>query len=299
MAYDPWTPWTPPLPPAGSYDPALDSQQYAAQRGLLDLSQNIGTANTRGIVDYGLNRDDILRGQTRGNQDLDAQQALLDRGYGRNIQDLQTSHTRGRQDYDRSIQMLQRSYQQLGNRQAQQMRASGVAAGGAALQAAAKRAQNQAIDRQPLDTNYNRFVHDNTLSQTRAGEDHQTGLDQIGLQRSRLGEDTQLGLGRLALQSAPPDASNPFGGRDFQDRTTQLVQAQRENSAFGLDVNAQRYYQAAGAGWQPPQAGQPGGQPSNEFRDASGNPYRIAIQGNQAVAYNPAGRELWRRPRGG
>lgn len=259
--FKPWTPYVPPPPPAGSYDPALDAQGYAAQRGLLDLEQDIRTANTRGTVDYGLSRDDITRQRDRGFFDLD------------------TARSRGDEDYRRNIEMLQRSYQQLGNRQSQQMRTQGVARGGAALQAASKRQANQAIDRQPIDTNYQRFSADNRLA------------------RTRLGEDSDLAFGRLALMSAPPDASNPFGGREFQDRTTQLTRAQREGSAFGLDLNAQRYYQAAGAGWMPPGRGETGGQAGNEYRDAQGNPYRVVIQGNQAVGVDPSGRELWRRRR--
>ena len=289
--FKPWTPYQVGLPPTGSYDPSLDAQGYAAQRGLFDLGQDTNTANVRGVVDYGLSQDAINRGQTRGLEDLQFQQGQVDTGYGRNLTDLQTSGTRGTEDYQRSLQMLQRSYQQLGNRQAQQMRATGVAQGGAALQAAAKRTANQAVDQQPIQTNYDRFMADNQTSQSRLGEDRTTALGQIGLQRNRLGEDTNLSLGQLALQSAPPDGSNPFGGRDWQDRTTALTRAQRENSAFGIDLNSQRYYQAAGAGWQPPTG------PSNEFRDAQGNPYRVVTQGNQTVGIGPSGNVLWRRPR--
>lgn len=269
VAFKPWTPYQVEMPPSGSYDPSLDAQEWAAQRGLFDLGQDTNTANIRGTVDYGLAQDQINRSNTRGLQDLQSQQQQVDTGYARTGE-----------DYQRQLGLLQRSYQQLGNRQSQQQRAMGVAGGGAALQAAAKRAQNQTLDRQPLDTAYQR-----------AGQDHQTALDQIGVARTRLGEDTQLQQGMLALQSAPPDANNPFGGRDWQDRTTALTRAQREGSAFGIDLNAQRFYQAAGAGWQP-QSG-----PSNEFRDAQGNPYRVVVQGNQTVGIGPSGRVLWRRAR--
>lgn len=243
--------YQPPLPPAGSYDPALDAQRAAAARGLLDLTQDVGTANLRGTVDYGLQRDDIGRASTRGVEDLNSQQDGLERSFGRNMTDLGTARTRTGEDYTRNVQMLTRSYQQLGNRQGQQMRATGVAGGGAALQAARKRAENMALDKQPMDTNLDRFNADNTLAQQRLGQDRQVGLNAIGRSRGRLGEDTDLAYGKLALTSAPPGAQGPFGGREFQDRTTQLTRAQREASAFGLDLDAQRLYQAAGAGWVP------------------------------------------------
>lgn len=207
--------YRPPTPPAGSYDPALDAQRAAAGRGLFDLRQDVGTANLRGTVDYGLARDDITRQRDRG------------------FADLGTARKHGDEDYQRNVAMLSRSYQRLGDRQQETANAAGVLRGGALLQAASKRKANEAVDRQPLDTSYSRFK------------------DQNDLARTRLGDDSDLAFGKLALQSAPPDANNPFGGRDFQDRTTQLTRAEREGSAFGLDLDAQRLYQAAGAGWVP------------------------------------------------
>jgi hypothetical protein len=208
--------WVPPPPPTGTYDPALDAQRRAASRGLRDTVADTSTANTRDTVDYGLGRDDIFRAQTRGNEDLTTSR---DRGYG---------------DVDRQIAVLQRGYQTLAGQQAQQFQAHGLAYGGAALQAAAKRQANEAFDQQPLD-----------VARARIGEDftRQTG---------RLGEDTGLQLGRLALDYAPPDASNPLGGRRFQDRGTALTRAKREDTAFGLDVGAEKYFQATQSGWVPP-----------------------------------------------
>jgi hypothetical protein len=186
--------WVQPPPPTGSFDPALDAQRRAASRGLRDTVTDIGTANTRDTVDYGLGRDSIMLAQTRGNADLDRQMAVLQRGY-----------------------------QTLASQQRQQFQAHGLAYGGASLQAAAKRQANEAFDQQPLD-----------------------------VARARLGEDTGLQLGKLALDLAPPDASNPLGGRRFQDRTTQLTRAKREDASFGLDIGAEKVFQATQSGWVPP-----------------------------------------------
>jgi hypothetical protein len=131
--------------------------------------------------------------------------------------------------------VLQRGYQTLASQQRQQFQAHGLAYGGASLQAAAKRQANEAFEQQPLD-----------------------------VARARLGEDTGLQLGRLALDMAPPDASNPLGGRRFQDRTTQLTRAKREDASFGLDIGAEKVFQATQSGWVPPT-------PPREF-PAGGNP---------------------------
>jgi hypothetical protein len=210
-------PWVQPPPPTGSFDPALDAQRRAATRGLGDTVADIGTANTRDTVDYGLNRDDILRAQTRG------------------LADLTTSRDRGYGDVDRQVSVLHRGFQTLAGQQRQQFQAHGLGYGGAALQAAAKRQANEAFDRQPLD-----------VARRRIGEDFTRGS-------GRLNEDTGLQLGRLALDYAPPDATNPLGGRRFQDRATQLTRAQREDTAFGLDTGAEKIFQATQSGWVPPE----------------------------------------------
>jgi hypothetical protein len=209
--------WVQPPPPTGSYDPALDAQRRAASRGLRDTVTDTGIANTRDTVDYGLNRDDVLRAQTRG------------------LADLTTSRDRGFSDVDRQVAVLQRGYQTLAGQQRQQFQAHGLAYGGASLQAAAKRQANEAFDQQPLDT-----------ARARIGED-------FTRQSGRLGEDTGLQLGRLALDYAPPDATNPLGGRRFQDRTTALTRAQREDAAFGLDIGQEKVFQATQGGWVPPE----------------------------------------------
>jgi hypothetical protein len=314
-----FVPYVAPDPPAGSYDPAIDAQVSAAGRGLQDLTQDIGTQNLRDTVDYGLGRDSIQRQYDRGNQDLGAQRSQYETGYGRSVADenlgygrtstdLQTAASRGGEDYNRNVQMLTRQYSQLGDSQRQQQSRAGVLRGGAMLQAAAKRTANQAIDRQPLDTSYGRTAT-TSRTQTRLGADHTTTL-------GRLGEDRTTALGQLdtagqadgrghrpgvraaGADVAPPDASNPFGGRSFQDRTTQLTRAQRENTAFGLDAAGQRAYQAAGAGWVPPGRGEPGGMPatsSSTRRAVIGSV--VTRGGNQTLVLDPTGRVLSRRPR--
>lgn len=280
-------------PPAGYFDPSLDAQRLAAGRGFFDLGQDIETQNTRDRVDYGLGLDAIKRGQTRGTEDLASERAGVDRGYGRNIADLDQSGQRGQQDYDFGVAALTRRYGQLGDTQRQQQAKAGVMRGGAMLQAAAKRTANQALDRQPMDTSFQRFQQDQGTQRTRLGEDRDVAYGQLDTAGRRLTEDSDLSRAQLALNLAPPDANNPFGGRAWQDRTTEFTRAGRENTQFGLDTDAAKAYQAAGAGWSPPSM------PGNEFVDpATGQHRQIRRAGNQTIAVDPQGNVLRRRPRG-
>lgn len=269
--FRPFRPYQPPPPPAGSYDPALDAQLGAARRGYEDLQQDTSTADLRAGVDYGLDRGDIERTSARSLADLDL-------GHGRGLTDLGTARTRGMEDYGQQIAMLNRSYQQLARRQAEGARVSGVLSGGLALQSAAKRAENQAIERQPLDTSYSRFMSDNDLARGRLDQDWTT-------QRGRVGEDTDQAYGRLALGYE----------RGGQDRTTQLARAGRENTQFGLDVNSQELYQAAQSGYVAPGKGQKGGMPKNEGVTARGTPYREQRQGGYIYRYDRTGKLISKR----
>lgn len=248
-----FTPYRPPTPPAGSYDPALDAQLAASRRGLSDLQNQIGTAQARDVTDYG--------------------SALANLGTQRDyqMQDLGTARTRGTEDYNRNVAMLTRKYGIQANNQFQQAANAGVVRGGALLQSAAKRLANQTIDREGIDTAHARFMADNAQQGARAQNAFST----------RQGE--------LALDYAPPDVNNPLGGRRYQDRTTQLTQAQREAAFFGQDTAAAKIFQATGSGWDP------GSRPSNEFGSGA-NVHRVVRVGNQSVAYRPDGSVLWRRP---
>lgn len=242
-SFQPFKPYKPPPPPAGSYDPALDAQLGAAHRGYEDLQQDTATADLRAGVDYGLDRGDVVQRR--------------DRGYA----DLGLNESRTREDYGWQTQMLDRSYAQLARRQAEGARASGVLSGGLALQAAAKRAENEAVDRHPLDVNFNRAITD------------------IGTQRTRLGEDTDSALGRLALGYE----------RGGQDRTSQLARAGREGAEFGQDVAAQRLYQAAQSGYVAP------GPPKGQGVTAKGTPYKDKKVGNYIYRYDKSGKIISKR----
>jgi hypothetical protein len=68
--------------------------------------------------------------------------------------DVNRSYDRTKADYGSNVAMIQRQYDILAGRQQEQANVSGVIGGGALLEAATKRAANQAIDRAPLDTGF-------------------------------------------------------------------------------------------------------------------------------------------------
>lgn len=196
----------PAAPPPGSYDPAIDAQVGQAQRGYGDLFSDY-------LRDYG-EPGTALGGRAGEDYGLGVQG--VERSYQRTLGDLLRDRGRGAEDYQRGVQGLERNYARLGASQTQAARASGTQRGGALAQALAKRTENQAIDRAPMDTNFARFNADSAQSEGWLGEDR--GLAIGGLQRSLL--------------------------RGTEDAATGLGRAGREREQFGLDAAAQRFYQA-------------------------------------------------------
>lgn len=219
--FRPFTPYKAPPLPTGSYDPALDAQQAAAGRGLGDLIADNQTAGVRDTVDYGIGRDNIGRQQTRGMEDFASQRQAIDRAY--------------------QIQQA---------RQGQAINAAGLGGGGASLQAAAKRAANEAVDLKPV----------------AEGE-------------QRLGEDTELAYGNLALGYQ----------RNAQDRTTAETRARRENTQFGIDTAAVKGYQAGQNNYVPPARGEQGGIPTNEHVGPLGNHTQTRVVGGKKYVVRPDG----------
>ncbi len=208
-----WTfkPWKAPPVPTNLYDPAIDAQVGQSDRGYLDTQLDTGLANQRAQTDYGIG-----------------------------IAGLKTGLDRQTQDYNRNVMLLARSYTNLANQQKQQQNGAGVLDGGAVAQAALKRAANQALERQPLDTNMGRATEDNAVQVAGLG---------LGLQRGQ--EDRELGLTR----------------------------AGREHSQFGLDAEKQRQFQGAQNGYIAPAPGEKGGQPKNQYVTEGGRTLRKIVKG--------------------
>ncbi len=199
--------------------------------------------------------DANLRGAQRGYGDLtldterDNTRALNDYGIGQHrirsqlaetLSGIATSRARAQEDYATATQGVQRRYVQQGQAQAQAAQAAGAVGGGALAQALLKRTQNQALEQQGLDTSQQR-----TLSDLLRGESN-----------AQFQANEQLGALKLAYD------------RGVEDRGTGLTRAGRELTSFGTDTAEQRAFQAGQAWWV-------NAAPSNEFRTAAGNPYRV------------------------
>lgn len=165
----PFTPFKPPArPPTGAYDPALDAQEGAANRGLADLAADIGEGGRlreRAATDYGLGLGEIDRQAGYAGADLDRQSSLVARQYG----------------------ILQRA-------QGDQAASAGVEQGGTILAAAKMRAANQGIEQGAIDTN-----------RTRLGENVDQQKGALGVAYRRQGEDFTEQLARATRENTQFD----------------------------------------------------------------------------------------------
>lgn len=207
--------------PPGYYDIGLDAQERAARRGLRQLTEDIapkvGTQNVRARRDLILSGIETGRQRRELNEDVTTERAGVERSYGQTMADLL-----------RSEQEVQRGYQRLGTQQSQAIQAAGLAEGGAGLQAAGKRAANQAWDIAPINVNRQRTTQQRQLS-----------LDDLLRQQQR----GQQGLTRQA------GATGLAYNREAQDRSTQLKRAREEMGAFASDLTKTRmqsYLEAGG-----------------------------------------------------
>lgn len=215
--FDPYQ--APTSPPPGTYDPGLDAQLRAAQRGYGDLQTDygydaagnpIGTQSSRSLNDFTL-----------------AQQRLNDQGQ-QSIGDVLRARARGQQDYATQTANVGRQYGNLATQQGSALTGAGVTGPGGALAAALRvRTANQGRDQAGLDLQQQRFLQDSGLQESRIG----TSLAQ------RLGD---LGTGYQ---------------RGVEDNATKLERAARELGFYGQDVAAQRFAQASSSGLWDPMAG--------------------------------------------
>jgi hypothetical protein len=178
-----FTPYKPPSPPSGSYDPALDSQQQAAQRGVLDLRQDLETQGTRALSDYGIGREQ------------------LGSSYQQGVQDLQTQQGRASDDYRHNLQLLTRNYSNLYESQKEQANQAGVISGGALLQSAAKRQGNYDVQKGELDTGVQRQMQDIGTRAGQLNQDFAAQSGQLGLGLARQGEDRTTQLQRALREN--------------------------------------------------------------------------------------------------
>lgn len=206
----PWTPYEAPPPPPGSYDPALDAQQRAAERGYGYLKNDTATGLERAGEDFNTGWAGLQQGYDRGIADLGTQDTRSIEDYTRDSgwrqqdystgvqrraddfgldnryagEDFQLGNTRDTQDYTRSTGRLgedhgiatgnlARNFQRLGAAQVGQAAQAGVSGGGTLAAAFKARQENQGLEQSALD-----------LSKNRGMEDIQTGFDRSMFDRN-------------------------------------------------------------------------------------------------------------------
>jgi hypothetical protein len=226
-------------PPTGSYDPNLDVQGRAEGRAYENTLDDTGTNLRRAGEDLAVQTERYGIDKGRVGEDYDTSKAAIERSTGRSLTDLIQARTRGTEDYGTSLSNLQRQYTRLGNQQGEVSRKMGAeATGGVYAQAARKRAENQALDKAPIDLAYNRFIQDSQTSEGRLGEDKQTSLADLlrGRDRSVADLDWQQGANTLGYS------------RTTSDINTAATRAGDEHSAFQQDIATAKQLQYGGPG---------------------------------------------------
>jgi hypothetical protein len=213
-----------PAPPVGTYDPAVDYNADAADRGFGQFRNDAATAYEQGQQDYGLGLGDLTTGRDR------------------TLADLLTNETRLNQDYGTQTQDLGHQYGILGHQQAQSAAQHGVTSQGLLAQSLANRTANQQHDQAAIDTAHNR------------------GLADISSLRGRTGEDFTAAKTRLDLANARQFGGygdniilNPLTGQpEAGSLLTQLTRAGAENTAYQAAAGGLRASQAAAGGYISP-----------------------------------------------
>lgn len=199
-------------PPFLTFDPAIESERRAAQRGLRDTAQDVRRAARRSRRDIHTQLRDIHTEKKRGLQDIGFEKA-----------DVRLQRQRGRQDFNLQLDSLTRKYTQLGNTQLQAANAAGVLDSGTSAASAAARAQNFAFERTPID-----------IGRARLEEDTQTALERLGVQQHRLVQDVRHDR-RLTKRE---------GRQTLQDLYSQLERAIREQRIGDVDLIKQEIFDA-------------------------------------------------------
>lgn len=165
------------------YDPALDAQARAVQRGLQYTELDTDKAQRRLYEDYGLGVENARQNAQYGQEDV------------------QTSRTRLGEDHQRNLAQLKRSYERLGRQQSWRARGMGIMSGGALVASAARRAANEAWDRQPIDTGFQRGTQDLNTQQTRIAQARDQQIGQLGLGLTRGTVDLGDSLSRAGVEA--------------------------------------------------------------------------------------------------
>lgn len=215
--------------PWGSYDPAIDAQRRAAERGLDDLLEDRKTADLWAKTDLATQLGDIKRGRFRTVNDLRRQRRRETQKLGLRRFDLNRDSRRTRQDFGSRRAGIDRQFRTLAGTQMEARNAAGTLQGGTAAAAAAKRAENQAFALKPID-----------VAEGRMEQDLATSLGRIQVSQNQLNQDTMRSLRRNAVDtSRDRTLTKRDYGRDVFQRDRKVRRAEREQIVGDADLLAQ------------------------------------------------------------
>lgn len=221
-------------PPIGTYDPSIEAQRRATERGLQQTLQDTKTERKRTLQDLQQQLHDLAVNKKRGKQDIN-------RSLSRGLQDIGTRRSginlrasRGNEDFQMNLEALARSYDRRAGAQTQAENAAGLIGGGAFQASANKRATNYALDRQPLD-----------IAHQRLGEDVSRALTGLQTDQQRLQQDSSRSLTRLRADTRHDSKlARRDANRKLTDIHRQRQRAKLEATITNADLIQQEAFDA-------------------------------------------------------
>lgn len=213
-------------PPPFTYDPALEAQRRAAERGLGDVRDDTARDLRRSRQDWRTQRRDLVVTKRRGMRDIN-------RGFRRGRQDLafkradvRTNSRRGQQDFGIRLNNLVENFRVRREVDRQGINVAGAAEGGAMAASDRVRGGQFAREAQPIYLGQQRLSEDTASALRRLGVSGRRLRQDARTDRTRLREDTHhdIRLGRQAY------------GRTKRDLKIALQRAIREQQFADADL---------------------------------------------------------------
>jgi hypothetical protein len=221
-------------PPFMSFDPALEAEQRALERGLENLLEDTARERHYATQDARQTRRDLRQDKRRGVKDIRRERRRGVEDIGVRRADVQRDATRGREDFGSRLSNLIVNFQQKGSQQYQAANAQGSLDASTMQASDAARAGGFARARAPIDTGL-----------ARLNENEQTALGQLATSEGRLLQDTGQAQHRLR-QDVRHDVrlTDQQLKRQLRDIHTRRQRAREEEAIGQVDLTQQEIYQA-------------------------------------------------------
>src|SRR6187397_14003 len=130
-------------PPALTYDPGIEAERRAAERGLEDLETDVRAKRHFAKTDLAQALRDIRTSTSRSRGDINRSASRGTQKIGEEESDVQLKATRANQDFDSQLANIGRQFADLGRRQRESANAAGVLDSGTEAASQAARGRNQ------------------------------------------------------------------------------------------------------------------------------------------------------------